>query len=289
MEKEKRPICLHFHIFKNAGTTIEWILEKNFPKHAVRLDPKDPKGILSMQLVQDYLNKNKSIKAVSSHQIRYPILQTNEYLFLPIIFIRNPIDRAISVYKFNRRRKDVITEGIKMAKKLNLSDYIKWHFNQKRNPTIKNYQVFFLSHENNSNPNVDQKDFQKASEIMKNATILGVVDKFDESMVVAEEILKKYFKNIDLSHIQQQITLDRVTNLSERITNGKSEINEEIWNELLERNRFDAQLYLDANKELDIRTKKIKDFHSKLENFKRRCSSIPKNYDIGDFETRIRF
>jgi len=288
MENMQRPIILHFHIFKNAGTTIEWILEKNFPKHAVRIDPENPKRILTIQTVIDYLKKNKGIHAVSSHQIRFPIPQTAEFLFLPIIFIRNPIDRAISVYKFNRRRKDVITPGIKMAKELNLPDYINWNLNHKQNATMKNYQVLFLSHQTNIHQPLDDNDYSIATSNLTNSIVLGLVDRFDESMVVAEESLRNYFENVDFSYIQQETSPHQEQNLDERLKKIQSEIDGNTWNALLEQNEFDLKLYSDINTEFDQRIKKINNFGSKLKTFKNRCSQLPENLSIGNFQKRIR-
>ena len=95
---KKKNICLHYHIFKNGGTTIEWILKKNFGKYAISRDTNSPKGILDNQIILDEIKKNERIKAISSHQIRFPLPKHENEIFIPILFIRNPIDRIFSIY-----------------------------------------------------------------------------------------------------------------------------------------------------------------------------------------------
>ena len=60
--QEKRNILLHFHIFKNAGSTIEWILEKNFPKKNLIIDEKEPGKIIKINKIINILKKNPQLK-----------------------------------------------------------------------------------------------------------------------------------------------------------------------------------------------------------------------------------
>ena len=59
---KKKPVILHYHIFKNAGTTIEWIFKKNFGENAVSIDDVRNSGtLISNKVLLDLLNKNKNI------------------------------------------------------------------------------------------------------------------------------------------------------------------------------------------------------------------------------------
>ena len=42
------------------------------------------------------LNSNPHLKAVSSHQIRYPVPQVRGLMFFDLCFLRDPIDRILS-------------------------------------------------------------------------------------------------------------------------------------------------------------------------------------------------
>jgi len=274
MEIEKNPICLHFHIFKNAGTTIDWILQKNFMKHYFALDDtKKPNRILQWDYVIDFLKKQEYYpKGFSSHQIRFPLPQNSEFEFLPMVFIRNPIDRAFSIYYFKKKQIDD-SIGSVSARSMNLSDFIEWNLSRENYLPMKNFQVFFLSRQDNSSE-INLDDLVIAKNRLKDCKIIGVVERLDESLVAVEEILRPYFQKIDLSYIKQNVSLERVGNLAERLEQGRSDIGNTLMDEFIQKNKFDSLLHKFANEELDLRIKNIKGFESKLEDFNNRCKNL---------------
>ena len=98
------PIILHYLIFKNAGSPIDWILEKNFGKYALKFDDiTDPTSVLSTEQLL-ILNNYPNAKSISSHQFRtFPVAEDTDFQFLSIIFIRHPIDRALSICSYMKR------------------------------------------------------------------------------------------------------------------------------------------------------------------------------------------
>jgi len=266
-----KPICYHFHIFKNAGTTIEWILKKNFGENALSIDTDDPKGIVSNETILDHLKKQPETNSISSHQIRFPVPKNSNFRFLPILFLRHPIDRIFSIYYFQRRRTDADRPGIQKAKELNLNDYIKWNFNQKNFLPMKNFQTLFLS-KHNVEHLVDFIDLETAMNNITKCQFFGIVERFDESLVLGEEILKEYFPNIDMSYIKQNVSEDRKGTIEEKIDKNKNELDESVWKELLQINKFDLELYEKAKKEFNLRLEKIENLDNKISNFKNRCN-----------------
>jgi len=280
----KRKVLLHFHIFKNAGTTIDSVLEKNFLENAIRGDGEKPKDILPNDVVIDYLNKNRNVKAFSSHQIRFPIPENNEIEFLPLVFIRHPTDRAFSIFSYNKNRVDPLSEVSFTAKTMSLSAYIEWNLHPpwpaRNNMTIRNFQVLFLSRDDVES-GVNSNDLNVAIERLKSCLIIGVVDRLDESFLVAEEILRKDFPEIDLSYVKRNVSKDRKNDLQERLDGSESQIDKSLWDNLIEQNELDLKLYEVANKELDDRIKKIEKFEQKLQEFKNRKSKLLK-YPLED-------
>jgi len=271
--ENKKPVCLHYHVFKNGGQTLAWIFEKNFSKNAIRIDTDNPSGVLSNDVVLDYVNNNQETKAISSHQIRFPVPESPRFHFISVMFIRHPIDRAVSVYYFNRSRTDSNRKGAQKAKSSSLNDYFKWSLKVKQHKVMKNFQVLYLS-KNDVRSNVDKIDLQLAIDRIKKCDVLGVVDRFDESLTVAEETLKDYFPDIDLSYIKQNVTPDRRNKLTERLDDEKSLVEENIMNATIEENQLDMKLHSVTNLELDNRLKEIKNFDTKLEDFQNRCKKL---------------
>lgn len=272
MNKKKKRICLHFHIFKNGGTTVEWILKKNFSNDAIFIDTDNREGILPNRVLLNYLKKNSQVKAFSSHQIRFPLPKVSDFHFIPILFIRHPIDRIFSIYHFNKRRTDSNAPGVLKAKALDVNDYIKWNLKITKHRPMKNFQVLFLSDKKINSP-VYKSDFNLAVDRMKSCDVIGVVDRFDESLVIAEEFIRKYFTDIDFSYVKQEITPNRNEDLIIRLENEKSKVESDVMDQITKRNNWDLELFSATNKELERRIKETNNFEKKLTDFQNRCKN----------------
>jgi len=277
MKDTKKAICLHFHIFKNAGTTIDTVLEDNFSKDAIRMDVDKPADILPVEIVMDYLKKNPNVKAFSSHQIRFPLPKNNLFNFIPMVFIRHPIDRILSIYNFNKRRSDVRTIGVAQAKNSTLKEYIEWNFKNKTLMIMKNFQVLYLSRQDTKSLS-NSNDLDLAINRLKSCPIVGIVDRLDESLFLAEDVLRKFFPKINLSYVSQNVNQDRKELLEERLDEAKKEIGISLWNELMEKNSLDMKLYSFVCDELERRKKTIVNFEEKLIRFKNR--EIKKKHSV---------
>lgn len=273
MNDSKKPVIMHFHIFKNAGSTIDWILKKNFSKQALFMDDrKNREAILQWDEIIEFLNKHPEAKSFSSHQIRFPIPENPEFNFIPMVFIRHPIDRAFSIYSFKRRSKDD-SKGTQKATSMTVQEFIKWNLETKGYHVMKNFQVIFLSNKELRSP-AEDTDYDPAVNWMKSSPILGVVERLDESLVLAEEYLRHYFEDIDLSYVKQNVSSDRKGNLEQRLEESRLQIGEELMTSLNDFNKLDQMLHVKANEELDIRLKNVENFDEKMSDFIARCEKL---------------
>ena len=255
--------------------TIEWIFRKNFSKNFVKEDYLTAAGkIISLDVLLNFLKNNPNFVAFSSHNIRFPIPSDPEIDFISMIFIRNPIDRAFSVYGYNQRNYQD-KDPSKLAKNMSLKEYVIWNL-VSNNRLMNDSQLQFLS----------DKSLEKKSDRLKtvfqlinNCSIIGIVDRFDESMVLAEEILKKHFKKIDLAYLRQNVTPGREEKLENRVNSIKKELGVGVVNKLIKMNELDQKIYSHANNELNERIKLINDFKNKLADFKQRCHSLSQQQD----------
>lgn len=71
-EYKNQPVIVHIHILKNAGTTIDWILQKNFGENSKFFDHPDPYTTLDQKDLLNFLSIHKETKSVSSFQISFP-------------------------------------------------------------------------------------------------------------------------------------------------------------------------------------------------------------------------
>ena len=62
---DKKPIIVHLHILKNAGSTIEWILEQNFGEKARNLNQNVTGVTLRTNNLLDFVSKFPDTDSVS--------------------------------------------------------------------------------------------------------------------------------------------------------------------------------------------------------------------------------
>src|SRR5438105_4054957 len=104
MTRAGRRVLVHHHIFKNAGVSFDHLLQQSFGARWATLEGSHAGDIVGADELEAFLLENPEILAVSSHQAR---LMPRPHAILdiyPIVFIRDPIDRAESVYLFESRQ-----------------------------------------------------------------------------------------------------------------------------------------------------------------------------------------
>ena len=71
-EIPERPVILHFHFFKCAGTSIEHELEHHFGERLARFDRDVPFGKIFAEDLVDFVSANPAVAAITSHQMKMP-------------------------------------------------------------------------------------------------------------------------------------------------------------------------------------------------------------------------
>lgn len=269
----KRVVVLHGHVFKNAGTTFDWSLKRSFDKGFV-----DHRDDTSMRLGHDYLKpyilENPGIKVISSHHMQFPAPELNDVEVIPAILLRHPIERIKSVYNFERIQNPD-TVGAIAAKEKSFSDYVHWRMQAENGPTIRDFQVRYCTRVRvDKNIPVSETRFKEALAFLLNTPLVGIVERYDESMVVFEDYLKALIPDIDLSYIPQNVSEKSLLPLDQRIEAVLNNLDADTKRLVLLKNNYDLKLYENSIKELDKRIVLIEQFDIKLLNFRRRCKQL---------------
>ena len=136
-------MLIFYHMIKTGGTTLSYILRNNYGANHVEIFPvkivkKSETSKLNFCTTDDiewFLKINKNISSMSGHYL-------HPYLKLPKIFqsvksftfLRNPINRYISLYNHAKRYG--------LFKNLSLSEFID---NPSTPNRSHNYQTIFIS------------------------------------------------------------------------------------------------------------------------------------------------
>ena len=86
----RRPIIIHYHFFKNAGTSVDAILQRNF---GAGWTSREYPARSTPNAAREFLVANPQIAALSSHTLPLPPPDIPDAEILPILFIRHPLDR----------------------------------------------------------------------------------------------------------------------------------------------------------------------------------------------------
>lgn len=264
-----RKVLLHCHLFKNAGTTLDWALARSFKKGFY--DHRDDHKIHQdgINYVNHFLGARPTIIALSSHHMPFMPEHNDHYWWL--ILLREPLRRVRSVYDFEVKQRPISSLGSKMAKKLNFSEYIKWRMQADVPAVIKNYYCRYLNNMSNPAAHIDESFLERAyNRLSLKNVLVGTVEKFDESMVYFEESLNKDFPGIDLSYVRQNVGSEVVGNPVDFL----DELATDTRDILIEKNQWDKKLYDMVKAKQQQVFDEIPEFEGKLNDLKKRCTSL---------------
>jgi hypothetical protein len=270
MDDALRPVILHYHIYKNAGTTIEAVLEREFGVFFATLHTPDPNAIVTNPEVIAYLEAHDEVSALSSHQIRYPRPAADGYEFFDICFIRHPLDRLFSQYSFLRKPgvDDPLTG---QAKASDLPGFLS--FLLEHHPAYaSNAQTALLLHQGDRS-RLSSRDARAAGSLVREISILGVVQEFDESLMLAEYTLQPWFPQLRLHYAPQNVTNSETMSFEERLAFIRRECGEALYGRLLDANTLDLALWDEATAEVRRRVEARPEHEHWLREFRSRVDT----------------
>lgn len=262
----RRSVIVHVHIFKNAGTTLDWALRRNFG--AGFIDHRDD-AIVTGQLdfLKGFLRDHPEISAFSSHKIAFPFEDDALLRFFPLYLVRDPVVRARSVYLFERQQAaGGIT--VDMARRLSFPDFVAWGLSRQAPPVIRNAQAIFFGRQGRFF--LTPEAGESALELAARHPLVGVVERFDDSMVLFENVLRPEFPGLDLAYVRQNIGQSRQEATRAAIL---AELGD-LGASLEEANALDTALYRRVGESLDARIVTVPDFAGRLAAFQRRCACL---------------
>jgi hypothetical protein len=267
-----RKIIVHAHIFKNAGSTFEWSLNRNLRKK-FEIIRKKPSLWNDSNELNRIIDNNRQLTAISAHWVNLNHINDWQFDVIPYLLLRNPLERIKSVYNFEKTQYENETKSAKMAKKYSFAEYVEWSMGNPRHFVLQNYQTRFLSGDL-----VGEISEQTLNSALRQTTLIptiGCVDKYDESMVVLEEALIKEDYHLDLSYVRRNSSQDTQLTVQDKISMLRTEL-AGLYHDIENDNKYDQILYQNAQENLSTQINQIKDFDQKLDEFRDRCALASK-------------
>lgn len=242
------PVIVHYHIFKNAGTSVDFALQNTFGDTWAAFEGMHPHDILNVDRLRAFLERNPCLKAVSSHLARPPLPNDR---CLPIVFVRHPVLRAKSVYEFVRA--DCSQPNHDIAASGTFSDYLRWALAGGRGGiVIRNYQVVHLSDasfraESILDARAELDDYEQARSLLLSWPAFGVVEYFDKSAKLFESAYSKLIDGFSFPHVWLNRTKgssgDAGRLVDENLLRIKDEVGSALFDEFCAENEHDLNLY----------------------------------------------
>lgn len=270
-----RSIIAHGHIFKNAGSTLDWSLRRSFGDDF--MDHRDDAAMLQdgTEHLRELFREQSSLKAISSHHLTARLPELTETRITPVYLLRHPIERMRSVYEFERQQV-ADTPGARAAKEKDFQEYVEWRMQPEVRRTIRNYQTCYLAgwHTAETHLSPDPECFADALKRIQGDAIVGTVERYDDTMVVIEYRLREHFPSLDLAYLRQNVTAGRGEEPDGDILPMMLDRLGELAGLAIDQNRLDLALHALADKQLDAVIDEIPDFQDRLEAFQSRCAAL---------------
>ncbi len=235
-----RTLVVHYHLFKNAGTSVDELLKRNFGGRWAQAEFEGGPGRerKSVQLV-NFLMERPNLLAFSSHTAQLPAPVLEGVLVFPIVFVRHPIDRLRSAYSFERVQK-ADTLGAQIAKENDFAGYLREHLRLPLNRSVRNFQAGRLAR---NEPVMAGTELERALRALKALPFVGLVEAYDQSIERLEVLLRPRFPRFQAVTVHRNATRAEHSSLEDRLAAVEKEIGAELFKTICTANADDLEVY----------------------------------------------
>lgn len=203
---QNRLVILHYHLFKNAGSSVDKILKRNimghpahrvlkrigarilkshYPDRWVTAEFPAKKGN-NTHLVEEWLRDNPSAVAFSSHSMQGPIPKVEDAHVVSMMLFRDPIERIRSAFLFDRLLGNAFAKDCK-----NIKSYVRNRLAIPGDGQCRNFQTRRLA---NLVPG-SESDLERAKAALDLLSVAGRVEAFGEFMERLAQSISDYIPN----------------------------------------------------------------------------------------------
>jgi len=267
-----RYAIVHYHIFKNGGSTIDAILEREFPGRFATIHGSDPDAALDAGDLIDFLAVHPEIAAVSSHHLRYPKPVERRTVFFDCCFLRHPLARLYSTYQ-HFRRSDSPALIARWARSYDPPKFAARLIGEAPH-LVSDAQVTQLANAGAFVRPADGQDLERAAVVVREMALPGLVEMFDESLAAAEYFLRPAFPTLRLEYIPTN-----VSDVGRSAAEQPREYWEGIWGKevcgrLLRMNEMDLELIGRMRTEILRRLERVPQAAEKVQELRSRCGRL---------------
>ena len=236
---ETRKVLVHYHLFKNAGTSVDAILRRNFGNRWINTE-FPPQGQANHQdAIRTLILDNPNLAAISSHTLMLPAPEIDGVEVFPILFVRHPLDRLKSAYEFERKQ-EAMTAGSKLAKERDFAGYIRARLAIKGDRSCRDFHAHRLAM---AVPVAEGTERERALMALDRLPFVGLVEAFEASAMVLQERVRRMFPEFRAFDVWENSTTARGKPLEARLEEIRQELGEECFALVMAANEADLAVY----------------------------------------------
>ncbi|MEE9424919.1 MAG: sulfotransferase family 2 domain-containing protein [Methylococcales bacterium] len=252
--KPARTVILHAHIFKNAGTSVDNILQFNYDTQFIDHLETDKLAEEKQLFLDNYLRQHPNIIAFASHHLPLPLQAVPDLNYCVIMMLRHPIIRASSAYRFERTQQTE-NPSADAAKRYDFADYVRWNVDNGYQ-TFFNYFVRYCTSTVSEQLSAEMR-LKYAINQSENFAVLGVVERFAESMTVLKKNLRTNGLDLKLIQSRKNVTDQSSDRCENKLARIQQQLGEPLYATLLELNKEDLAFYQHSVQQLDADKNKL--------------------------------
>jgi hypothetical protein len=244
----RRILIFHYHLFKNAGSSIDVMLRHNFGERWAQQEFSGPMQKKALA-VAEFVANRPDLAALSSHTAYLPAPRVEGLEVFPILFIRHPIDRLRSAYEFERLQSSEMLTA-KLAKSHDFGGYFHELLKVKGHRHVVNSQTWRLAH---NTPAKEGTELERAIRALDELPFVGLVEAFEDSVCLLETKLRRHFPHFH-ALVSRTNAMSGSSRLNERLALFRDSLGGELYDEVCAVNSDDLKIH-------EILTTRMKNAH----------------------------
>ena len=257
-----RHVIVHYHIYKNSGTSFERVLDESFGDAHERFDGPYPFFTIDQDQLDRIIRRKPGSVAFSSHQTMLPQPSSLDHIVLAATFLRHPILRIGSIYRFKRQHEDG-TSTAEIAHKHDFAGFIAACFDvTKELPHISNGRTRHLAAAHGRAPAVRrlndmmQYDLATAKRNLANVEMLGRTEHFEDDVARFVMIAARHGLTMKVpAETRHNTTETHDLPVAKRVEQLLEPLSAQLKAQLMAANEQDLELYAHAETLIAARDK----------------------------------
>lgn len=232
-------IIVHYHLFKNAGTSVDAMLRANFGDAWFEQEFEIANGTTNADRVAQFIIERPELRVLSSHTALLPVPNLFSEPIFPILFVRHPLLRLKSAYVFERKQ-GADTLGSRLAREHDFAGYIRTLLDTPGANQVRNFQTSRLSYFDIES---DEAQLARAQKAIRELPFVGLVEEYEASVNRLAEVLRPNFPNFRTLIARENATSHDTRSPGVRVEDIRAEIGDPLFERLVRANIDDLALY----------------------------------------------